>query len=407
VKRPAFLFSVDKHDAPVSEHPGLSQLKSENRDKPALLGPFDHLRYDLRSRDAPEVLDDWLYSDAPQLSVHIVAFEDATFVTVSFLHTLMDAMGFSALLKGWTAALRGKEDEIPPIVGLDDDPLAKIHQMAPASEYILADKVLKGWGFFLFVIKYVFDLIWYRKDEERVIFMPAKYLKELRDSALAELSEQSSNTDDTKETPFVSESDVLVSWWTRIMCKALDLSPKRPLTVMNVFDIRGILAEMGSIGSADTAMIANVVWPTVILTNVGDVLGKPMSYLASRVRHAIDTHRVKEQVQAMAAIQKTTMEKSGHPAVFGDPGTFLLTCSNWHRGKLFQKDFSPAVIKEGTPSSERSNPRGKPSFIFISGKFVDFSPRNAFVVMGKDAAGNFWMDSSIRAELWGRIEKLL
>ncbi|OKL62668.1 hypothetical protein UA08_01170 [Talaromyces atroroseus] len=402
-KRPAFLFSVDKYDIPVSEHKALSQLRSEDRDKPAVLGPFNHLRYDLRSREAPETIDDWLYSDTPQISVHVVTFEDATFVTVSFLHTLMDAIGFAALLNGWTAVLRGKEDEIPPIVGLDDDPLAKVHQVTPASKYVLADKLLKGWNFFWFVVLFIFQLLWYRKDEERIIFMPGKYLKDLRDTALAELSETSSNANGKEGTPFLSESDVLVSWWFRILSKALNMSPKQPLTVMNVFDVRGILAETGSLASADIAMIANVVWPTVVLTTVGDILSKPLSYFASQIRHAIDTHRTKEQVHALAAIQRESTEKSGHPPVFGNPGTFLFTCSNWHRGKLFQKDFSPAVTKQGTPSSGRSNLLGRPSFLFISGKFVRFSPRNAFVVMGKDADGNWWMDSSIRAGLWDRV----
>jgi hypothetical protein len=316
----------------------------------------------------------------------------------------MDAMGFTALLKGWIAVLRGREDQIPPIVDASEDPLATIHQMTPSSKYILADRVLKGWAFIVFVIQYIFELVWWRKDEERFIFVPGNYLKGLRDTALAELNDSPSPT---AKPAFISESDVLLSWWTRIFIKALNPSPNKPITILNVFDIRGVLAEIGLLPSPDTALIANVTWPTVILVTAGEIVSKPISFLASRTRHAIDTHRTVEQVQAIAATQREAREKTGQPAVYGDLGTFLFACSNWHRGKMFQMDFSPAVVKENPPQSERANLTGRPLLVFVTGKFVGFSPRNSLAVMGKDAAGNWWMKNVLRTSLWSAVEKQL
>ncbi|EED19052.1 LysR family regulatory protein, putative [Talaromyces stipitatus ATCC 10500] len=401
-KRPAFLFSIERHDMTLAEHPQLSAYAFGELDKPTLLGPFDPVRPYLRAANAPERLDDWLYSDSPQLAVHVVVLKDMTFVTVTFIHLLMDAMGFTALLRGWTAVLRGREDQIPPIVDVDEDPLATIHQMTPASRYVLADRLLKGWGFILFVIQYLFELLWWRRDDERLIFVPKKYLKELRDSALAELNDSPSQ--DTKP-PFISESDVLLSWWTRVFIKALNPSPNKPITLMNVFDIRGILADMGLLPTADTALIANVTWGTITLVTAGEIVTKPLSHLASRIRHAIDTHRTPEQVQAIAAMHREALEKTGQPALFGDAGTMLFTCSNWHKGKLFQMDFSPAVIKTNPFQSGRANLPGRPLLVSATGKFVGFSARNSLAVMGKDAAGNWWMKNVLRTSLWSRIEE--
>lgn len=53
----------------------------------------------VRSADSPRTLADWIYSDRPQLHIHVVRFQDATLVTQTYLHTLMDAVGRSALLK--------------------------------------------------------------------------------------------------------------------------------------------------------------------------------------------------------------------------------------------------------------------------------------------------------------------
>ena len=85
---------------------------------------------------------------------------------------------------------------------------------------------------------------------------------------------------------------------------------------------------MSLLPSADTALIANVTWTSVILVTAGEIISKPISSLASRIRHAIDTHRTVEQVQAIAATQRESKEKTGQPAVHGTLGTFLFACSN-------------------------------------------------------------------------------
>lgn len=55
---------------------------------------------------------DWIYSDRTQLHIHVVRFQDATLVTQTCLHTLMDTVGRSALLKSWCAVLGGREGDV-------------------------------------------------------------------------------------------------------------------------------------------------------------------------------------------------------------------------------------------------------------------------------------------------------
>ena len=68
-------------------------------------------------------------------------------------------------------------------------------------------------------------------------------------------------------------------------------------------------------------------------------------------------------------------------------------------------DFSPAVVEENPSQSERANLTGRPLLVFVTGKFAGFSPRNSLVVMGKDAAGNWWMKNVLRTSLWSAVEE--
>lgn len=71
--------------------------------------------------DSPRKFEDWIYTDRPQLDLHVLTFRDATLVKLVWLHTLMDALARASLLKAWTAVLRGREDEVPPFHEILED----------------------------------------------------------------------------------------------------------------------------------------------------------------------------------------------------------------------------------------------------------------------------------------------
>jgi hypothetical protein len=421
-QRPAHLFSTDKQDMSIGDHPVLSKLPRGQSDKPALFDSPKLFRPHVRAPGAPQYLADWLYADIPQLAVHVLTFHDATIVTVTFMHTLTDAMGFVAFMRGWTAVLRGDEDKVPAFVGFDlsDDPIETLHEGMPSSRYLFAHKLITGWRFFLFVVNFIFELVWWPKEELRTICVPGAYLTQLRKSALAELADEAQQTHNDAPAgklaskPFLSEGDVLFSWWSRIMLRALNPAPQQTICLMNVFDTRGVLCEMGRVASPDIAMTANATSPLYSLIPAGKFLSKavPLSWIASQVRYAINTLRTPEQLQAQAAGLRDSARDAGRPPLYGDSGMMLVTCSNWHRGKLFQMDFSAAVVGDDDATRYDSEKikgyqKGKPSFVNATSTEKGFSIRNSQVILGKDAAGNWWIHSCMRVGAWKKVREQL
>jgi hypothetical protein len=112
-KRPAVACSRVVYDVDIEEHPLASKLPKPST-SPTILGdPYDFHGL-MRPSDGPKELADYIYTDEPQLGVHIVSFRDATLVSLSCSHTFADALGIKALLEAWSLVLQGRDDEVPP-----------------------------------------------------------------------------------------------------------------------------------------------------------------------------------------------------------------------------------------------------------------------------------------------------
>jgi len=79
--------------------------------------------------------------------------------------------------------------------------------------------------------------------------------------------------------------------------------------------------------------------------------------------------------------------------------------SNCHRAQFFDMDFSGAVQRPGTPLEKRSNKLGQPSLILTNGHANGFSIRNIGPLIGRDAAGNWWIQSVLRSGAWAHVEQ--
>lgn len=349
------------------------------------------------------MLDDWIYTDRPQLSIHVLIFKDATLITVTWIHTLMDAVGLSGLFKAWTAVLRGREDEVPPFHGFRTDPVAVLAEKSSTKtekEYVLANLVISGWALLLFAVRFLFDIFWYPKDEQRLVFLPERYVNQLREEALEDLDV--TNVEGS-QVPFISESDVLLSWISRTMLSELKISPSRSVTLLNVFDARSILGN--DIIPSDSVYIGNITVPSYTCIKVHQVLQNSMGYFALRLRRSLEQQRTREQVAAYGRVQKQAVEKTGNPAPIGDSGMVMLTCSNWKKARFFEVDFSAAVISPGVPLPRRANKVGQPSYISATIYEHNFSLRNIIVVHGKDHEGNWWLRVRMRREAWPAFQQ--
>src|ERR1700760_854346 len=91
--RPAFRFTQVKDETMrIADHPLASRLPKPNG-RPTVYGnPQDFRSLACCRPDAPKTLKDYMFSDEPQLSVHVVSFSDATLVTLRWAHWQMDAM---------------------------------------------------------------------------------------------------------------------------------------------------------------------------------------------------------------------------------------------------------------------------------------------------------------------------
>lgn len=375
-KRPGFIYTTNEHDMIIADHPVGSRLPTAAA-TPFVVEGTAELR--LCSPETPDSLEGRLDSDLPQLAIHLITFRDATLLTVTFQHTLMDAMGF------------------------DQDPLAPLTEQASPVPYILADRVLKGVRFFGFVFHLVFDHLWYRKESGRIIFIPGEHVDRMREEALTSLAGQA--TDSTK--PFLSEGDILISWVTRAVLAGIKITSSRTVIILNVFSSRDILAELGHLPSKGAALIANAVFPSYTLLSAREILEKPLGFVASRVRRSLEQQRTKEQVPALAVLLKKAMDQSGRLSLFGDSSSQLIAWTNWHKAKLFQVDFSPAVVKPGIDLAKRATPLGRPSYINPMGTSRGMPFRNTGVVLGKDHAGNWWLGFFLRDGAWARFEQQL
>lgn len=159
----------------------------------------------------PTKLDDYLYTDRPQLGLRVVSFKNSTVIVLHWIHLAFDAFAKRSLLEAWMLSLRGKGDEILEPLAPDNYVLDDLGKN-PTVPHVLADRRVALLGLVSWVFQNAYRLAICKK-EHRMVCVPAEFLAKLRKKALAELCSQAVGTE---ETPFLSEGDVLVAWFTRL-----------------------------------------------------------------------------------------------------------------------------------------------------------------------------------------------
>ncbi|KAF7588670.1 hypothetical protein BBP40_005421 [Aspergillus hancockii] len=324
-ERPGFNYTVIKYPMDINQHPLAAKFPKANG-QASLFGDPADISSVFMSADCPRRIEDWLYSDCPQLVIEVVLFGDATLLTVTFLHTLMDAMGLASFMKAWTAVVNGQEDQVPIFQVVGEDPMARFTNRTPATAYVNSSYLLTGFRLLIFFACYIFELIWHRGQNKRVICIPGHYVNEMRDQALHELAVQNKG----QLAPFLSEGDVLLAWWLRALVRALKPSPNRLISTLNVFDIRS--TALLESPSTNIAYITNAALMSITFLRAHQILREPLSFVASHIRRSLAQQRTLPQIEACFALQKSISRKNDHPPVFGESTSLLVVCTNWHRG---------------------------------------------------------------------------
>ncbi|RYP29907.1 hypothetical protein DL767_006506 [Monosporascus sp. MG133] len=384
-KRPAVVYSPVKYDVAISDHPLASRLPLPSVKPSALCSP-DEFRSLMRRGDAPTEIADYYARDEPQLSLHVVSFEDATLVSLTWPQTLLDAMGLHELLTAWTAVLEGRDGDVKPSHGVDHDPLAT-YGSEPREPYVLADQRLSKPQTVLFLFRSVYELLRYR-GEERMICVPAAYVEKLRARTVSDLV---AARDDATEKRFVSDGDVLSAWVARALTRTvLPPTSDKIIMILNVFGLRGVLADDHL--PRDKAYVSNAFAGIYTYLSAKDLLTKPLGYVAEAVRQAIVKHGTPAQLETRRFFDRDAIEKSGWPALYGDGWMNMLILSNWSKARFFETDFSAAVV-HGGGGTARTSKVGRPSYIQNCKHMKNFNNWGTVPVVGKDGAGNYWLQS--------------
>jgi hypothetical protein len=421
-ERPPINYTHVKHNMRISEHKiGAKVPVAKDTHELQVFDVMTSLRGLTQARNSTVVLADWIYTDKAQLGLHVVNFEDATLVTITWLHTLLDAMGRQALLRAWQAVLEGREDDVPEFWGYDFDPLEKLgvpqgsdanssgsidnkpkspqpkkHISAPST--FSSIKAFFG-RLFNFTIRFL-DLrnIVFTPPTPyggRILCMPASYLTRLRTEALRDLSSlnptqityNNSNPQDSK--PFLSDGDILCAWLTRLIISSsstLLSSPNRPMSIINVLGMRDVLSTASGGYSAlipkGKAYIGNCTTGIVSPFQIHQFLNLPLGHAAAKLRKDLVAQSSREAVEASQRAQKQTQDITRNEDENEmTPAVFVFT--NWAKARLFETDFEAAVV---------GSEDGKPSYIHVYGTDVRGMPGSGVGnCIGKDGEGNYWI----------------
>ncbi|RDW58312.1 hypothetical protein BP5796_12242 [Coleophoma crateriformis] len=398
-ERPGFSYSHVKHEGSIQNDPTAARIPKMTsnpsvQDSPEQFGCF------VRRPDAPMKLHDYVLTDEPQLSLHVVSFADATLVSITWLHTSFDIMGQAALIDAWSLVLSGQEHRVIELHGYDFDPLATFGcSPISAEQSLLASHDVKGLHYILFALRFFSEILWWPKDELHTVCLPASYLHTMKEKALQELT-----TNETSK-PFISDGDIICAWITRLSLQHLPSSSTRSVAITNVLDMRRFLSK--DLLPQGTAYVSNAASLVQSLVPASQLFQKPLSFTALKVRQGIQEQATREQVEAFIAFQRENTTSSGDStAPFGDSTSQLMLFTNWTKGNFYEVDFSSAVVKPGIPLEKRANRVGRPSYVQAVGHYDTKIPsRYAFIISGKDAAGNYWISGRLRTGTWRSIEK--
>ncbi|KAI8961970.1 hypothetical protein F5Y11DRAFT_357297 [Daldinia sp. FL1419] len=398
-KRPAITYSHVAHNVEIARHPTGCRLPKATS-KPTVLSDPEEFAPLLRRWGAPRRLSHYLYTDAPQLSLHIVSFTDATVISLSWPHTLLDAMGRKELLDAWTAVLEGRDDDVKPLHGVLQDPLESLGK-DPQEPYVLAHRRLSPLQALIFAISYIWTtLFWERGEDTRMICVPGAHVQTLHKGALDYLAAQTD--EDEKVKPFVSEGDVLSGWITRLALRHLQHTDQT-VTIMNAFGMRSVLKDLLP---QTHAYVGNAVAGVWAFVSMRDLFTKPLGHVAAAVRRSIAEQGTRAQVEARAAVDLAASRR-GKTALYGDPAMVPVMISNWSKAKFFETDFSAAVVRAGADPATRANKIGRPSYIQPNGLVNGMPTRNSFPIVGRDAAGNLWLSGTLKKGLWRQVQEEL
>lgn len=343
----------------------------------------------LAGPEAPKNLDDWLYTDRPALAVHIITFVDATFITLSYSHSLVDGVGKREIMTNWCKVLAGRISDVTPLAEWDEDPMSIICR--PPSEheerYSHEGNRLAGWRKWYWVFRFIADRFNNRNNyRQRNVFVPASTILRIRQEADRHAMEKT----------YLSDNQLLTAWLLRLACSPLKGS-RRPIGITSAVDLRGFQLHGLRPGAV---YLQNLLAYTWINTTATSLLCSPLGSAATLLRTSLKPQLTLPQVQAAAYLTHDAVGRTGTPDFFTGKDSFLVSVSSLAKAKYWEAvDFSPAILK-AEPGDEHS---GKPCWQSSTPR-SGMKPSCLVVIQGSDLKGNWFAQMVLSQHAWDMVE---
>jgi hypothetical protein len=395
-ERPAVAYSCEAFDVKFRDHPASDALPKSAE------ACFSHPQMklgDLAHRPGgPRTMLDLLKGDHPSLALRIVTFEDATIVTLTWPHSMMDAQGLGSLVNAWSIALADSGVPVPPLAGASNDVLLKLSDSPKAydEEYEYASQCLNGFGTFVFMMRIVLGMFWGPKKEDGLLHVSKEAAQSLRNEALKDIADRPALEGDR---PWVSPHDVLASVWIKSV--ALSGSRPSPVTLRLPCDLRRRLH--GSLDSG-SLYVQNMVLAVCCAVS-GAMAAGPLGEIAVAIRQTLQRQMAGPQI--LAGLRSKREDRDRKVESMGVPGPLnstYLSITDWSKSGFFQTpDFSAAVIKQGQGADGRDNPVGSPYHFHADAVHNSSSMSglvNTVVHLGKDQKGGHWFMATLPPRAW-------
>ncbi|TDZ16769.1 Acetyltransferase BOT5 [Colletotrichum orbiculare MAFF 240422] len=399
--RPAVHFTTEPNPSSVKFHPLSSTMPSHfPSGGPRIIDTPETLHAILAGPEAPTSFADYNLTDRPALSLHVVTFSDATFVTLTYPHSLTDGMGRRELVENWCRVLAGRRRDVAPMVFPTFDPMARVAAADPPRHdepFLWEHKRLRGWG----VLRFTVGVLWYlvtNRIRQRNVFIPARSLRLLRERA-----EQDLLLDGEKPADRLSDGDILTAWLVRLACSHIPQGkPGRPLSVSSALDLRGRLHENDM--PSEFAYVTNVVAYNWTNATALELLQSKFGRAAALIRDSVRSQLTEAQIYASTRLTYEAVAESGSTSQFAEPDGFVVSVSNVSKARFHEViDFSPAVTGEGSDEI-RTTPRGKIVWQCNTPR-MRVKPPCLIYIQGKDHSGNYLAQMLVSERTWKLIQK--
>lgn len=396
----------------IAEHP-LACRYPKPTDGPSTQLLPDEFQSFFISPGPPVTFEDLTRQDIPQLALHVTVFKDETFVGLRWPHTLMDGMGQQALLHSWSLVLAGREEDVPPMFGAQEDVIAQTETPGEGEEpeeLELESKRLEGFSLVKFMSRWAWDKIWNPVEELRMIFLPKSVFSRLQADTEREAAESALSQN---QAPFVSEADILTAWIARLI--ALSEPEPRPVTVVGMLNLR---FRFPTILTAGAVYVQNMVVMTFAFLSAQLARGSVGAIALSHRHHLTQQTTAPQALAFLRVFRRDILAGKVPRLLFGEPDSLYIFFNNLTKINLsISKDIDFSGAAKGPPPSSGDEPQNdaKPKFLGtavgpVYNRTLDLAMKkglNVFTILGKDDNQNYWLMGSLQPRAWAKIEEEL